>query len=362
MPRILVTGGGGLIGSEVCEQFHARGWDVFSIDNDQRGRLFGSAGSVRWNLERLARELSRFTNLSFDVRDIAIVHKIFSEYQFDAVVHCAAQPAHEGNVLEDFSINVKGTLNVLGAWKEVCPDAPFVHLSTIKVYGCAPNEITGYCAPNEITGYYRKEHRCRYDFPESHRYCMGFDESLPIDMNGATSFFSRSKLAGELYAQEYAYRWNLPLAVFRPSCVTGGHHAGTEAHGMLAYMMKCAFLQEPYTVYGYNGFQVRDQLHVSDLAIAVEKFIETPHRPVVYNIGGGRERACSVLEAIDLCEQVTGNKMRIEYGPERIGDHKWWITDAWLFRRTYSWEPQVSLDEILQDIYVCGRKRWVARS
>lgn len=349
MPKILVTGGGGLIGSEVCEQFHACGWDVFSIDSDLRGSLFGPAGSVQWNLERLHQELPRFVNFPVDIRDKETLATIFSAYRFDAVAHCAGQPAHDGEALEDFSINVTGTLNVLGAWKKFCPDAPFVHLSTIKVYGCAPNRF-----------YYRKT--SRYDFFEGSRYYNGFDESLPIITDGATSFFSRSKLAAELYAQEYAYRWNLPLACFRPSCITGGRHAGTEAHGMLAYMMKCAFLQEPYTIYGYEGFQVRDQLHVSDLAEVMGRFIDNPRRPVIYNIGGGRERACSVLEAIDLCEQVTGNKMEIEYGPERVGDHRWWITDTGLFRKAYSWEPQVSLEEILQDIYVCGSKRWAAKS
>lgn len=350
MPKILVTGGGGLIGSEVCEQFHACGWDVFSIDNDLRGSLFGPAGSVQWNLARLAQALPRFTNFPVDIRNGMTLNGLFGMHEFDAVVHCAAQPAHESDVLEDFSINVKGTLNVLGAWKEFCPDVPFVHLSTIKVYGCAPNRFLDY---------YKKAQR--YDFPEEHRYYNGFDESLPIVTDGATSFFSRSKLAAELYVQEYAHCWDLPAACFRPSCITGGHHAGTEAHGMLAYMMKCAFLQEPYTIYGHHGIQVRDQLHVSDLAVAVREFVEKPSRPVIYNIGGGRERACSVREAIDLCEQVTGNKMRIEYGPRRIGDHLWWITDTGLFHKTYSWEPQVSLEEILQDIYARGCKRWMTK-
>jgi len=350
MPRIFVTGGGGLIGSAVCEQLHAAGWDVLSIDNNLRRRLFGPSGDVQWNLARLE-ELPRFTNFFVDIRDKEMLTAIFGAYPFDAIVHCAAQPAHDGEVLEDFSVNVTGTLNVLGAWKEFCPDAPFVHLSTIKVYGCAPNRLMDY---------YKNPHR--FDLPQDHRYYDGFDESLPIVTDGATSFFSRSKRAAELYVQEYAHRWDLPIACFRPSCITGGHHAGTEAHGMLAYMMKCAVLRKPYTVYGHQGIQVRDQLHVSDLAAAVRAFIERPSPPVIYNIGGGRERACSVREAIGLCEQVAGNKMEIEYGPKRVGDHLWWITDTALFQRTYSWEPQVSLEEILQDIYVCGRKRWAAKS
>lgn len=351
MPRILVTGGGGLVGSAVCERFHAVWYEVVSLDNDLRGQLLSDPeGSVKWNLERLAKKLPHFTNYPIDIRSRRDVETVFADHKFDAVVHCAAQTAHEGKLLEDFQVNMVGTLNVLQGWKKYCPKAPFVYLSTIKVYGSAPNR---YFPDLYIKG-------SRFDLPEGHRYYKGFDETLPLGGEGAASFFSRSKTAADLYVQEFAYQYGLSAICLRPSCITGGFHAGTEAHGMLAYMMKCAVLQRPYTIYGYQGHQVRDQLHVRDLVDAIQLYIEHPKSLKVCNIGGGRQCMCSISEALKLCEEISGNRLIIQNGPGRMGDHAWWVTDSARFQQSYpTWRPRATLEEILIDIYTRGRPRWI---
>lgn len=348
MPKILVTGSGGLIGSEVCERFHSLGYIVIGLDNNLRGQLYPE-GSVEWNLERLAQSLPHFTNYSIDIRSKGDVQAIFDENKFNAVVHCAAQPAHEGDLRTDFAVNVLGTLNILEGWKARCPDAPFVYLSTIKVYGNSPNKYTTELG---VGG-------SRLDLPRGHRFYEGFDETLPLGGEGAASFFSRSKTAADLYVQEFAYQFGLPATCLRPSCVTGGHHSGTEAHGMLSYMMKCAVQQRPYTIYGYEGYQVRDQLHVSDLVDAIQLFIERPAGPAACNIGGGRACSCSVLEALELCNEISGNRIAAQVGRGRAGDHAWWITDSTRFRQLYpAWQPRILLEEILLDIYLKGKQRW----
>lgn len=352
MPRILVTGGGGLVGSAACERFHVLGYEVVSLDNDLRGQLLNDPeGSIKWNLERLAKQLPHFINYPIDIRQKDAIYDIFNRYQFDAVVHCAAQTAHEGGLLEDFEVNTVGTLNVLQGWKDYCPKAPFIYLSTIKVYGNAPNK---YFPDLHLKG-------SRFDLPEKHRYYKGFDESLPLGGKGAASFFSRSKTAADLYVQEFAYQYGLSAICLRASCITGGFHAGTEAHGMLAYMMKCAVLRWPYTIYGYQGHQVRDQLHVLDLVDAIQLYIENPKGPVVCNIGGGRQCMCSINEALETCQRISGNRLTVQGGPGRMGDHAWWVTDSTRFQQFYpTWRPQTTLKEILVDIYTEGRLRWMS--
>jgi CDP-paratose 2-epimerase len=349
MDTMLITGAGGLVGSAATEYFHAQGYRLLGVDNDLRGQLLHDPqGSTQWNIDRLTRRLPEFTNHPLDVRDKEGLTPIFREAgpRLKAIIHCAAQTAHEGEVLEDFAINTLGTLNLLDLWYRYCPEAVFIYLSTIKVYGNYPN----------ILEYYRNEHR--YDLPPEHRYYRGFDESVSIDQ-GISSFFGRSKTAADLYVQEYAYQFHLRAACFRASCLTGGLHAGTEAHGMLSYLMRCAYTRTPYRIYGYKGRQVRDQLHAEDMVRAIAEVIEDPGKNLVYNIGGGRGNACSIREAIEECQRLTGNKMTVSHHPMRIGDHRWWVTDNSRLEQDYpAWRVTYSVARILSDIYQEGKQRW----
>ena len=349
MDAILITGVGGVVGSAAAEHFHAKGFRIIGIDNDLRGTLLNDPkGSTLWNIERLQKALNGFTNHFLDVRDMDAMSRVISEEgpSLHAIIHCAAQPAHEGSVREDFQVNAVGTLNLLELWHRYCPQAAFAYASTIKVYGDFPNTIE----------YQVKE--TRFDLEPSHRYYRGFDENVPIGQ-GMSSFFGRSKTAADFYVQEYAHQSGLRALCFRASCLTGGLHSGTEAHGMLSYMMRCAYTKTPYHIYGYEGLQVRDQLHADDLVRAIEVAISDPRSNIVYNIGGGRENSCSILEAIQACEEITGSKMEYSFHGERTGDHRWWITDNSRFLNDHpEWEVSISLADILQDIYDRGAKRW----
>lgn len=349
MQTMLITGVGGLVGSATAEHFHARGYRIIGVDNDLRGRLLGDPrGSTQWNIDRLASSLTQFKNYPYDVREQKAIEEILSGdgRNTKVIVHCAAQTAHEGEVTEDFEINTIGTLNLLKLWRKYCPEAVFIYLSTIKVFGNYPCTLQYVSSPT------------RLDLVPSHRYFKGFDESVSIDQ-GMSSFFGRSKTAADLYVQEYSYQYGLHAVCFRASCITGGLHSGTEAHGMLSYMMRCAATRTPYRIYGYHGLQVRDQIHGRDLAMAFEHVIKSPKRDVVFNIGGGRENACSVLEAIDICERITGNKMTVSHGEQRHGDHPWWITDNTRFHTNYpEWKIAIPLSKIFEDIYAIGAARW----
>ena len=346
---MLITGAGGLVGSAAAEYFHEQGYEIIGVDNDLRGKLLHDPkGSTQWNINRLTRLLPRFTNHCLDVRDQAAMTSLFRDHgeRIRAIIHSAAQPAHEGEVAEDFQINTVGTLNLLDLWYRHCPEAVFIYLSTIKVYGSYPNTLE-----------YRRLNT-RFDLDPSHQYYNGFDESVSIDQ-GMSSFFGRSKTAADLYVQEYVYQFGLRGVCFRASCLTGGEHAGTEAHGMLSYMMRCACTKHPYRIYGYDGLQVRDQLHANDLITAINEVIMNPKGHVVYNIGGGRPNACSILESIECCKKITGRKMDFSHHPMRKGDHRWWITDNSRFMRDYpNWRITCTLSEILQDIYEEGKPRW----
>jgi CDP-paratose 2-epimerase len=346
---MLVTGAGGLVGSEATEYFHKSGYRIIGVDNDLRGKLLHDPkGSTQWNIDRLERVLPNFTNHSLDVRNREGLEDIFKANgpTFKAIIHCAAQTAHEGEVQEDFAINTLGTLNLLDLWHRYCPEATFVYLSTIKVYGNFPNTLE----------YQRLQ--TRYDLAADHRFYPGFDETVSIDQ-GISSFFGRSKTSADLYVQEYAYQYGLNAACFRASCLTGGHHSGTEAHGMLSYLMRCAISRTPYHIYGYDGLQVRDQLHGYDMVRAIEEVINNPGKDIVYNIGGGRENACSVLEAIGLCEQISGNRMEYSHHPMRTGDHRWWVTDNSRLLKDYpGWKITYSVEQILRDIHEHGKQRW----
>jgi len=349
--KIVITGVGGLVGSAAAEYFHALGYSIVGVDNDSRGVLLNDPdASTLWSIERLRRELPRFYNYAFDVRRRSEVQAVLKATRdVTAIIHTAAQTAHEGSLWEDFNTNVVGTLNMLEAWKVYAPQAVFIHMSTIKVYGDYPNTLN----------YVQLPTRC--DLDEGHRYYNGFDESVPIDQGGTSSFFGRSKTAADLYVQEFTSQFGLKAACLRASCITGGSHSAVEAHGMLGYMMRCAYEQIPYRVYGYQGLQVRDQIHATDLVTAMHEFIKAPTSRVVYNIGGGRGNSCSMLEAIAACERLTGNRMQVSFHPMRTGDHQLWVTDNTAFEDAYpNWKIKMSLEAILEEILEQGRGRWNA--
>ena len=331
------------------EQFHSLGYSVVGVDNDLRGKLLGDPGaSTLWNIRRLEKSLRNFFNFDVDIRSGEEMEKIIKDRSSSirAIIHAAAQPAHEGKVVEDYFINAVGTVTLLDLWKRYCPDAVFIYVSTIKVYANYPNTLE----------YERRD--TRFDLSTGHRYFQGFDETVSIDQ-GMSSFFGRSKTAADLYVQEYVYQYGLKAVCFRASCLTGGNHSGGEAHGMLSYMMRCAVTGKPYRVYGYEGLQVRDQLHARDLVSAFIEVLRSPGENVIYNIGGGRENACSVLEAISQCEGLAGRRMDVSFHEMRKGDHIWWVTDSSRFKVDHpAWKIQWSLRDVYADIYERGKSRW----
>ncbi len=340
--KLLITGSGGLVGSAAVEYFDDH--DIIGVDNDSRGKMLrDDRATTKWNTDRLEKLYPNFSSAPIDIRDKPQLYEIFKNNELKAIIHCAAQTSHGGEVREDFSVNAIGTLNLLELWREHCPEAVFVYMSTIKVYGNYPNTLD-----------YTETTPLRYGSPVKHP--NGFNENVSIDQ-GTSSFFGRSKTAADLYVQEFAYQYGLKAACFRASCLTGGYHAGVEAHGMLSYLMYCARTQTPYRIFGYNGLQVRDQLHAHDMVTAMNEVINQP-KSIVYNIGGGLQNSCSMLEAIALCEEITGNKIRVSYHEERTGDHKWWVTDNTKFERDYpNWQMSYTLANILQDLYERGEQR-----
>ena len=347
METLLVTGAGGLVGSKVVEYYGILN-NVIGIDNDSRSKLLKDKGaSTKWNIDRLEEKYPNFRNFDIDIRNKHQVYEAgIKKQNLKAIIHCAAQASHEGEVREDFSVNTFGTLGLLELWRDHCPDAVFIYLSTIKVYADYPNNLDYL----ELT--------TRYDLPPFVPHYNGFDEQVSIDQ-GISSFFGRSKTAADLYVQEFAHQYGMKAAVLRASCITGGNHSGVEAHGMLSYMMKCAVTNTPYNIFGYGGKQVRDQVHAFDVVRAIDAIIEDP-KDIVYNIGGGRENSISILEAINKCQEITGNDMvdKLTMYDKRKGDHIWWITDTTKLRQDYGWQPTVSLDDTLTCIYELGRERW----
>lgn len=347
MKTVIVTGSAGLVGSECVRYYAKREFKVVGIDNDMRGKLFGADASISEHRQRLNEEIrdagGLFSHLSIDIRHAEAIEEIFSGHgeRVSAVIHTAAQPSHDWAARDpqtDFGINAVGTLNLLEATRKHCHKAAFVFTSTNKVYGDDPNWIP----MND------EEKR----FEPGPWWKDGFDEEkLSIDQS-KHSLFGCSKLAADILVQEYGRYFGMNTVAFRCGCLTGPAHAGTKLHGFLSYLVKCALRDEPYTVIGYNGKQVRDNLHSADLVDAFDQYIRNPRPGEVYNMGGGRENSCSVREAISLVERITGKKMRIEYEPEpRIGDHKWWITDTRKFREHYpEWKVERGLEQIVREI------------
>ncbi len=354
MPKAIVTGSGGLIGSESVERLVETGYEVLGVDNDMRATLFGTGASTSHVTERLSRELAEFRPVDLDVRDAAGIERIFAEggKEIELVIHTAAQPSHDwaaGDPQTDFGINANGTLNLLEATHNHCPDATFVFTSTNKVYGDTPNRL-----PLVDSG-------SRLELPEDHEYFGGIDTTMSIDTT-LHSLFGASKTAADLLVQEYGRYFGMATVCFRAGCLTGPNHAGAELHGFLAYLMKCTVTGDPYTVFGYEGKQVRDNLHSADLVDAFLLFHESPQPAAVFNIGGGRENACSMLEAIEICQQIAGRELRWDLSADpRIGDHRWWISNLDEFGSRYGdWRPKRGLEAILREIHEANAERWAS--
>jgi CDP-paratose 2-epimerase len=344
--KVLVTGSSGLIGSEAVEHFDRQGHEVFGVDNNMRRVFFGPAGDTLWNLERLKNACKRFTHAAIDIRDRADIEELFSARRFDLIVHCAAQPSHDKArdiPLLDFEVNALGTVNLLEATRQHCREAVFVFLSTNKVYGDAPNEVP------------MKELQTRYDYARAEDY-DGVDETCRIDRT-MHSLFGASKAAADLVAQEYGRYFNMNVGVFRGGCLTGPSHSAVELHGFLSYLVKVALSGARYSVYGYKGKQVRDNIHSHDVVRAIEEFAANPRPGEVYNIGGGRANSISMLEAILRIQQLTGRKLDWHYVDEaRKGDHICYISNLRKFQAHYpKWKITHGLDAILEQIVAAQR-------
>ena len=345
MDIALVTGSAGLIGSEACENFDAQGFKVVGIDNDMRQAFFGPGASIRSNLKLLQQTCPNYLHKDLDIRNGEALKRIFSEFNKDirVIIHTAAQPSHNWAAREpltDFGINANGTLNLLELTRQYCPQAVFIFTSTNKVYGDFPNHLP------------LVEQETRWELQQGHELYDGIDEHMPLDQS-LHSLFGVSKLAGDVLVQEYGRYFGLRTACFRGGCLTGARHAGAELHGFLAYLMKCCLTGQTYRIYGYKGKQVRDNIHSLDLVEAFVQFYRAPRTAEVYNIGGGRENNCSILEAIDLCQQITGKKLSTVYVDQpRRGDHIWYISNLRKFRQHYpDWKQTFDIPTMLQDIY-----------
>src|SRR5215212_1920052 len=354
MPVAIITGAGGLIGSEAVEHFVREGFDVVGIENDMRARFFGPESSTSHVTQRLIESYpSEFRWENADIRDAETVDRIFREAgQIELVVHTAAQPSHDWAASEpqtDFGVNANGSLNLLEAARAHCRDAPFVHCSTNKVYGDTPNRLP------------LQSLEKRLELPEDHPYHKGIDTSMSID-SSTHSLFGVSKAAADLLVQEYGRYFEMPTVAFRGGCLTGPQHAGAKLHGFLAYLMKCVVTGTRYTVYGYEGKQVRDNIAASDLVEAFLEFHRSPRPAAVYNMGGGRQSNCSMLEAIEVCERIAGRELDWELSPDaRIGDHRWWISDLREFQRDYpEWKLTHGIESILQQIHDVNAERWAS--
>jgi CDP-paratose 2-epimerase len=336
----LVTGSSGLIGSEAVTFLDERGWTVHGVDNNMRREFFGEHGDTTWNLERLLASTSRFEHHGLDVRDREGVARLFAEHRFDLVFHCAAQPSHDlaaSRPFDDFEVNAVATLNLLEAARVHAPESPFVFMSTNKVYGDAPNEV-------ELV-----ELETRWD------YADGLDETMRIDMT-THSLFGASKVAADVMVQEYGRYFGLPTVCFRGGCLTGPAHSAAELHGFLAYVARAIREGRTYRIYGYKGKQVRDNIHAHDVCTAMMAYADAPRPGAVYNLGGGRENAISVLEAIGRFEELIGTALDTEYVEEpRRGDHICYVSDLSRFRSDYpDWELTMSLDAILDELAAAG--------
>ena len=345
MAVCIVTGSSGLIGSEASKWFHEQGFDVIGVDNNMRAYFFGKDGSTDWNAEQLKSKLPRYRHEKIDIRDEAAIRVLFQKYGKDiaAVVHCAAQPSHDWAAREpltDFTVNALGTLLMLESTRQFAPDAVFLLTSTNKVYGDLPNSLP------------LIETATRWECGPAHRYAeFGIDESMSIDQS-KHSVFGASKVAADVMCQEYGRYFGMKIGVFRGGCLTGPAHSGAELHGFLAYLVKCQLTGRPYTIFGYKGKQVRDNIHSNDLVSAFWQFFKRPKPGAVYNMGGSRHSNCSMLEAIDMIQEISGRPLTYKLSDDaRSGDHIWWISDVRRFKTDYpEWRYQHDMRSILREI------------
>jgi CDP-paratose 2-epimerase len=355
MPMAIVSGSGGLIGSQSVEHFTRAGFDVIGLENNMRAQFFGPSASTAPTTERLIQTLDGgFRSLEIDIRDADAVTRVFAEHasSIELVIHTAAQPSHDWAASDpqtDFTVNANATLNLLEATRRHAPSASFIFCSTNKVYGDLPNQL-----PLRDAG-------LRLELPEDHRYFGGIDTSMSIDAS-THSLFGVSKAAADLLVQEYGRYFGMPTVCFRGGCLTGPNHAGAQLHGFLSYLMRCVMTGDSYTVFGYGGKQVRDNIHSADLVAAFDAFHANPRAAAVYNIGGGRESNCSMLEAIELCEQIAGRELDWELSDEaRVGDHRWWISELEPFKRDYpQWRISYDVESILREIHEHNAELWLA--
>jgi len=339
--KILVTGSSGLIGSEAVEHFDKQGHVVYGVDNNMRQQFFGPLGDTTWNMQRLKKVACRFVHVDLDIRDREKVFDLFKTHRFDVIIHCAAQPSHDKAAsipLLDFEVNAVGTVNLLEATRQCCPEAVFIHMSTNKVYGDAPNELP-------LT-----ESETRYDYARPEDY-HGISESCRIDQS-LHSLFGASKVASDVMAQEYGRYFGLKVGIFRGGCLTGPSHSGVELHGFLSYLVRVAVRGQPYVVYGYKGKQVRDQIHSVDVIRLFEAFARNPRQGEPYNLGGGRQNSASVLECIAAVEKLTGRKVQWRYVEQnRRGDHICYVSDLRKIKAHFpEWSVTRSLDDILKEM------------
>ena len=352
MPVALITGSCGLIGSEAAFFLENKSFEIVGIDNNFRRYFFGEEASTDWNKKRLKSKIKNYSHHDIDIRAVDQIEKIFSRYSknIDLVIHCAAQPSHDWAAREpftDFSVNAVGTLNLLEMTRKYCPEAVFIFTSTNKVYGDTPNNLP------------LQEMQTRWEIsPDHHFYSNGIDESMSIDTS-THSLFGASKAAGDLLVQEYGYYFGMKTVCFRGGCLTGPSSSGAQLHGFLSYLVKCAIQDIPYQIFGYKGKQVRDNIHSYDLVNAFWHFYQSPRYGEVYNIGGGRQSNCSMLEAISICERLAQKPLRTRYSDvSRKGDHKWWISDLRKFRSHYpAWSLTYTLDQIIAEIFVGQQNR-----
>jgi CDP-paratose 2-epimerase len=345
---LLVTGSSGLIGSEVCTYFAQKGWQIHGIDNNQRAVFFGKSGDNRWNQARLMQSLPTFRHHELDIRDRSGMMELMRNLRPQAIVHTAAQPSHDRATtipFDDFETNAVGTLNLLEAARQACPEAPFIHMSTNKVYGDRPNAI-----PLVET-----ETRWEFAAPE---FLQGIPETLSIDQC-THSLFGASKVAADIMVQEYGRYFGMPTCCLRGGCLTGPNHSGVELHGFLSFLVQCNLEGREYRINGYKGKQVRDNIHSEDVARLIHIFIESPRSAAVYNLGGGKENSCSILEAFRLVESISDVPMRSIYlDQHRLGDHICYYSDLRKLHRDFpQWRVEITLEETLRQMVAAWRLR-----
>ena len=356
MSVAVITGSAGLVGSEAVTYFAGQGFDVVGIDNDMRREFFGDEATTRPSLARIREAVPGYQHYDVDIRDGDAISAIFERYgsEISLVIHTAAQPSHDWAArapITDFTVNANGTLMLLEATRQHAPDAVFIFTSTNKVYGDRPNSLPLIELPT------------RWEIDPDHPYRDGIPEEMSID-SCLHSLFGASKVAADVLVQEYGRYFGMRTACFRGGCLTGPNHSGAQLHGFLSYLMKCTLTGTPYTVFGYKGKQVRDNIHSADLIRAFHSFYKNPRSGEVYNIGGGRESNCSMLEAIDLCQEIAGRELNWTYKEDnRIGDHIWWVSDLTRFKSHYpDWQLEYDVPAILREIAAAGMERWVLES